>query len=287
MRRVLLFYPCKGAQPVWQARNQVSIARTNFPGCQILIRFLEGAPIQQARNEAVQMARDEKCGELVMNDSDLNLTPEILGRLLSHKNELIVCAPYAHRSLETHWHIQPTNPPSQEEPSGLLKVKQSAIGCSKIRIEVFDRIQADNPDRLGMLTSRDSEGHNLIWEFFPFELVGLNTPTSRLKEMIELACQLQKDGIANTDLKIDARLIARQIHEIATMTFLADSHHVSEDYNFCRLATNSGIPIKVDTQIIVQHASEVFLPIATAQLKDMLAEPWRQNELSILNGTKS
>lgn len=280
MRRILLFYPCKGSQSIWQARNQVNIARSSFPNCQVIIRFLEGAPIQQSRNEAVQIARDEKCPELVMCDSDLDLTQELLGRLLSHEHEMIVCAPYVHRSLETHWHMMPTNPPSQEETSGLLKVKQSAIGCSKINLKVFDKIQADNPDRFGQLTSREG-GHKGVWEFFPFELVGLNTAQSRIKEIISVCENWHPKS------SFDAPDLVEQVLRAAKTHYLADNYHVSEDYNFCQMATASGFDIKVDTQLIIPHETAVMLPIPTEQLLDILKEPWRQAELDQLNGSNN
>lgn len=268
MKKALLFYPCKGAMPCTQTRNMVDIARSRFEGWEIAIRILEGAPIQQARNEGVQYARDEKCTHLVQIDSDLDVRPPQLARLLSHESE-IVCAIYSQRDLNTAFHLQPNNPPSQVEEHGLLHVKQAAIGCSKIALPVFDKIQADNPDRYGQLTSREG-GSKGIWEFFAFELVGLNTPESRLAS---IASMVQCSGTTSNE----------EIRRILETHYLADNLHVSEDYNFCRLANKSGFKVKVDTQLIIPHEHGIPLPIATPQLMDMLKEPWRQTEVEMLN----
>lgn len=205
----------------------VNIARTNFPGCVIIIRVLEGQPIQISRNEGVQIAREEKCSEYVQVDSDLNLTPEFLARLLSHENALVVCALYPHRSLSTLWLVTAKQPPCKQEPDGLMEVKQSAVGCSKIRMEVFAKLQTDNPDRVGILTNRAGEAKP-IWDFFGFELVGLNTPSSRLESIKAL---LEK----RVDCRVpdDDQGLLTDIYNVAFTTYLADNLHVSEDYNFC------------------------------------------------------
>ncbi len=280
MRNVLLFCPVKGSLPVWQTRNLVDISRTKFEGVNLKIRFLEGAPIQQARNEGVQIARDEKCVEIVQVDSDLNLGPKELAQLLSH-DESVVCALYCHRSLETKWMVTPNNPPSPNRGDGLMAVKQSAIGCSKIKLSVFDKLQADNPDRSGVLTDR-AGGSKSVWDFFAFERVGLNTAESRLKS-IEAVLRRKVDCRLPDDDK--AQLL--EIDNIVSTTYLADNLHVSEDYRFCQLCEKSGIPIHVDTGLIVQHATEVMLPIPTAQLYDLLQESWRQEEVNQLNGSNN
>ena len=205
-------------------------------------------------------------------DSDLNLGPKELAQLLSH-DESIVCALYCHRSLETKWMVTPNNPPSPNREDGLMAVKQSAIGCSKIKLSVFDKLQADNPDRSGVLTDRAGDA-KAVWDFFTFERVGLNTPESRLRS---IAAMVQAGGSTSNE----------EIRRILETTYLEDNLHVSEDYRFCQLCEKSGIPIHVDTQLIVQHATEVMLPIPTAQLLDLLKEPWRQEELSQLNGSNN
>lgn len=279
MRKIFVSYPVKGQFSVQQTRNMIDISRTRFPDCELKLRILEGVPINQARSELVQNAYDEGCSEIVMIDADLGVGPKELGRILSH-DEDVVCALYCHRSLNCLWHVQPTNPPSEERPDGLLRVKQSAVGFSKIKLSVFDKLKVANPDRVGQLTERTG-GNRLVWEFFPFELVGLNTPSSRLKEIIGL-CENW-----HTKSSFDSPDLVESVLRAAKTHYLADNYHVSEDFNFCRLCSESGIPIFTDTQLIVQHKTEVDLPIPTAHLAELMREGWRQAELDQLNGSNN
>lgn len=287
MKKIFYGIPVKGEMPCWAVKNLIAIARTRFDGFNVVIRILEGSPINVARNELAQCARDEKADFLVMQDRDLNVGVKEFGRLLSHDlNEPIVCSLYAQRGLSTNWHVYPNKPPSPEEESGLMAMHHSAIGFSRIAMSVFDILQSANPDRVGQLTDRGG-GTKQVWDFFNFELVGLNTPASRLKEILVLADQLHKDGTENTDLKVDARFVASRIRDFANTTYLAENMHYSEDIFFCKLCRDAGIPIKIDTKLIVQHATEVMLPIPTQQLQAMISEDWRQAELDQLNGSNN
>lgn len=281
MRKIFVGYPVKGQFSVQQTRNMIDISRTRFHDCEIKLRILEGVPINQARSELVQNAYDEGCSEIVMIDADLGVGPKELGRILSH-DEDVVCALYCHRSLNCLWHVQPTSPPSEERPDGLLRVKQSAVGFSKIKLSVFDKLKVANPDRIGQLTERIG-GNRLVWEFFPFELVGLNTPASRLNTIKEICKTLSDQG----DVHGMVNKWAEKILSVINTTYLADNYHVSEDFNFCRLCSESGIPIYTDTQLIVQHKTEVDLPIPTAHLAELMREGWRQTELDQLNGSNN
>ncbi len=51
--------------------------------------------------------------------------------------------------------------------------------------------------------------------------------------------------------------------------------YFGEDYGFCRLATQVGIPLYVDTALLIPHSGPCDYPIPTEDLVKMLAEPWR------------
>lgn len=272
MKKVFYGIPVKGEMPCWAVRNLIDIARTRFEGFNVVIRILEGSPVNVARNELAQCARDEKADFLVMQDRDLNVGVKEFGRLLSHDlNEPIVCALYAQRGLSTNWHVYPNKPPSPEEESGLMAMHHSAIGFSRIAMSVFDTLQSANPDRVGQLTDRGG-GTKQVWDFFNFELVGLNTPASRLQSIISMCTDVD-------DSKWTALGLADKILATANTQYLAENMHYSEDIFFCKLCRDAGIPLKIDTKLIVQHATEVMLPIPTQQLQAMISEDWRQAEL--------
>lgn len=268
MRRIFYAVPLKGRMPHWQVANLLDISRTRFNGCSVSVRILEGAPVNQARNELVQHARDEKFDELVFTDADLAITPKHLDQILTH-DVPVVCGLYGHRCFTpTLFHVEPFDRALGVRADGLMRVRQSAIGFSKIKLGVFDQLQERNPDRCGRLTDR-AGGTKRVWEFFPFELVGPNTPAARLKAIETLL----EGG--------DADLISK-IRDAVSTQYLEENTHMSEDYNFCRLCHEAGIEVYLDIKLIVQHASEEMLPIPTAALVDALDEPWRQSELAII-----
>lgn len=51
--------------------------------------------------------------------------------------------------------------------------------------------------------------------------------------------------------------------------------YVGEDYGFCMLCEQAGIPIMLDTQIVVTHRHSTMLPIPSATIAAMVKEEWR------------
>ena len=269
MRKILIAVPLKGELSADFTKNLIELARARFAGVEIQFCFLEGAPIQQARNEIVQNARYAGYTELVMVDKDLHVSVDDIGRLLCHESAPFVAGLYCQRSLETFWHVQGL-PGEHPDASGLMKVHQCAVGFSKIRLEVFDQLERDNPDRFGLLTDTGG-GRRRVWEFFSMELVGPNTPAARLRAIKEiLNDQLLEVGES-------ARLGA--IAKAASWMSAEPNIHMAEDYNFCAMLRASGIPIVVDTQLVVQHETPIKLPIPTEQLLKMISENWRCEQL--------
>ncbi len=268
MRRILLACPLKGQLSSFFVKNLVETCRAIIPGVTLEFSFLEGAPVQQARNEIVDYARRNGFNELIQMDKDLDAGPEAVARLASH-DVPVVCALYSKRSLDTFWHVQTWSKTQKPHADGLLRVKQCAIGFSKIKLDVFDKLQTDNPDRLGILT--DSGGiAKPIWEFFPMELVGPNTPAGRLAAIKELVGQ---NPLAMTPQ--DSANLLLDIQTVLTKSHSETNLHTAEDYSFCRMCRESDIPIMVDTQLTIQHETGVMLPIPTPQLEKMLDESWR------------
>lgn len=102
-------------------------------------------------------------------------------------------------------------------------------------------------------------------EFFPTELVGPNTAEARLQ-----AIKKYLNDRLDDDISQDA------LSNILTVKHPEFNLHTAEDYGFCGLCRQSGIPIHVDTRLIVSHEDAVLLPIASEQLVAMLKESWRE-----------
>lgn len=274
VRRVMLTSPLKGKLPSFYYKNVLQYGMNRIKGAKLFYSLLEGPAIQMARNQIVQYARKQNVDELVMIDVDVDVPFEAFKRLMSHEDEEIVCGLYSRRTMDTHWHVHPLNDKEVENEKGLLRVYQSAIGLCKIKMSVFDKLEEAYPDRVGDLVEGGAAGEKVA-EFFPMELMGKNTPGGRILAIKEL---LKMRGDDETD---PAALLAR-IAEETTKRHPESNQFIGEDYGFCCLARNAGIPIYLDTRLVLKHEGTAMFPIDTAQLMKMLDEPWRKDEVEEL-----
>jgi hypothetical protein len=265
-RRVLLSVPLKGALASYFVNNLISTCRAVLPGVSLDFAFLEGAPVQQARNEICDNAVRAGYDDVVMLDKDLDVGVPDLVRILRH-DVPVVCALYPHRSLDTFWHVRPLSADEQPDTVGLMRVQQSAVGFCKIKVSAIKKLMADHPDRAGLLTETGG-GARMVHELFPMELVGPNTPAARIKAV--------EDAIVHHAQAIDLNLLMAAIDAALYGRSEQPNLYQAEDYGFCRLCAESGIPVYVDTKLIVQHEASIKLPIPDEQLKKMLAEAWRR-----------
>ena len=267
MRRVILSVPLKGALASYFVNNLISACRAALPGVQLDFAFLEGAPVQQARNEICDQAVRSGYDEVVMLDKDLDVGVGDLVRILSH-DVPVVCALYPHRSLDTFWHVRALPEVREPDAVGLMQVQQSAVGFCKIKVATIKKLMADHPDRAGVLTETGG-GSRLVHELFPMELVGPNTPAARLRAV--------ENAIIKNNKAFDWSTLTTDIETALYQRHAEQNLHQAEDYGFCRLCAESKIPVCVDTKLIVQHEASVKLPIPDEQLKKMLAETWRKS----------
>ena len=274
VRRIMIASPLKGKLPSFYYRNLLQIAATRIPGVKLFYSLLEGPAIQAARNQIVQYARKQNVDELVMIDVDVDTPVQAFERLLSHEHEEIVCGLYSRRTLDTHWHVHPLNSDEKENEKGLLSVYQAAIGFCKIKMSVFDKLELAYPDRIGELVEGGASGEKVA-EFFPMELMGKNTPGGRLLAIKELL----KDKYGNRE---DPQTLLDKIELAATKRHPESNQYIGEDYGFCCLARNAGIPIYLDTRLVLKHQGSAMFPIDTDRLAKMMEEPWREDEVKLL-----
>ena len=278
-RRILIATPLKGDIPKAYFQTSLQLATAKIENVKLDWVLLDGPAIMQARNEIVGYAFDHKFDEIIWWDKDVvadvdgnNQTAAALLRLMAHDVDM-VCGVYSTRSLETHWHMELI---AGEEPNanGLQKVKRSAIGFSKIKMSVFKAIMDKNPDRMGTLVD-PLKAPKPLFEFFPMGLQGPNTAEGRLAKIREEIDRWQNKDISS---EVAMNLVVRN----ATIKFDQPSYFASEDYWFCDLAREAGIPIHIDTMLILGHQGKAVFPITTPRLLEILSEPWRKEELAAL-----
>ena len=275
-RRILIATPLKGDLPAAYFKTSLQLATAAIPDVKLDWVILEGPAVQMARNEIVAYAREQKFDELVFWDKDVlaeqngeNMTAGAFMRLIGHKHP-IVCAPYSSRHLDTHWHLQPL-PGEEPNEDGLQKVSRACIGFSKISLSVFDRIEADNPWRKGVLID-PNKSPKPCTEFFPMGVQGKNTPEHRMKQI--------KAVFEDDKLSASARL--QRIERELNLTYDEPNLFAGEDYWFCDLARASGYDIYLDTLLMMGHKGGVTLPIPTVKLFELMREPWRKEEIKAI-----
>lgn len=276
LRRILICTPLKGDIPSTYFKTSLQLATAKLPGLKLDWTLLEGPAVQMARNELVAHAREGKFDELIFWDKDVvaddegeNVTAGAIVRLLSHDVD-VVCAPYSARSMTTHWHIQPL-PGEKAAENGLQKVSRACIGFSKIKLSVFDRIEARNPWRKAVLID-PNKNPKPVTEFFPMGVKGRNTPEYRLAQI----AALMREDFKSNDARVER--IKRELE----LVYDEPNLFAGEDYWFCDLVREAGIDIYLDTFAVMGHLGQAVLPISTKTLVRALNEPWRQEGIRAL-----
>lgn len=278
-RRILIATPLKGDIPKGYFQTSLQLATASIPNVKLEWVLLDGPAIMQARNEIVAYAMEHKFDEIIWWDKDViadtdgrNQTAGAIIRLINHDVDM-VCGIYSTRSLSTHWHME-IIPGEEPDQNGLQKVKRSAIGFSKIRMPVFKAIMDKNPDRMALLVDPLKEPKQ-VFEFFPMGIQGPNTPEGRLAKIREEIDRWQNKEITS---EVAMNLVVRN----ASIKFDQPNCYASEDYWFCDLVRDAGIPIHIDTMLVLGHEGKAIFPITTPRLLEILSEPWRKEELAAL-----
>jgi hypothetical protein len=274
-KRILIGTPLKGDIPKSYFRTSLQMATADIPDVKLDWILLDGPAVQIARNEIAAYAVEHKFDELIFWDKDVlaqrngeDVTGSAIMRMIGHDKD-IVTAVYSSRSLDTHWHVHPMKDEVPDE-AGLQRVERASIGFCKIKVPVFQKIAAQNPDRVAVLVD-PNRAPKSIPELFPMELKGRNTADYRLKQI----------WTALSDVKKDEALRARIEREL-TIRYDEPNAFISEDYGFCDLARAAGYDIWMDTLMVLGHQASVVVPVETAKLMEMLSEPWRKEELAII-----
>jgi len=269
-KRVLIGTPLKGDLPKHYVATCIKLTHLNDPDVKFDWIMLDGPSVQVARSEIAAYALKHKFDELIFWDKDVHSVQEgkdntasAIMRLVDHDADF-VCGLYSSRGLQTHWHVNGIEGEEPDPKTGLQKVNRAAIGFSKIRMRVFEKVAKDNPEFTGVLID-PNHAPIVLQEFFPMALQGPNTPRERIAKI---------RGILKDDLPNKLERLERE----AFLVYDQPSEHIGEDYWFCDLAKASGFDVMIDSFMVMSHTGTTDFPIPTPALMQCLSEPWRKEE---------
>ena len=279
MRKILIATPLKGGVDEHYVQALFNLVSASVPDCKFGFCFVSQTSIDLARCEIAMHVLMNGYDELVFWDKDIRPTGSQFMRLLSHENEDVVCGLYCLRRKDTGWHFYGFEGHGVE-PSGLLRVSQCAIGFSKIKASVFSRLAEAFPERAAIARDNGREPR-LLHQFFPQGIVGPNSTEGRMD-----AIKAWFGSAKPSDFKSAADVLDK-IRDLLTRKHSDPSCILGEDFFFCRLCLAIGIQVKIDTHLVIPHLGNCEFPIPTAELQEMLKEPWRIEEQKALDAAKA
>ena len=265
VRKILVATPLKGGLPPEYFRSMFSILHAKVPDAAFAYCFLGGTSIQWARDEIAAYLYQQKFDEILFWDKDLQPSIAQVVRLCSH-DVPIVCAAYCHRALDIYWHLDMV-PGGQPDEHGLWPANRAGIGFSKVRKDVFDRLKAKFPERAYIKQDGGCDPVPLH-EFFPMGITGPCSDEGKLERIRKEMAEAPECEVIN------------RIQHILDDADYASNRILGEDFYFCKLLKEAGIPLLVDPALIIPHAGETLFPIPTHDLERMLREDWRREERS-------
>lgn len=266
MRRILFGSPIVGSVSLNYVKTILDISRLQIPDCEISFAFIGGTVVNFARNVLADHVIKHNMDELVSMDKDLVPTMADVVRLLSH-DEPVVTGLYPRKHLLTEYHVQGI-PGEGPRPDLLQRVENASIGFSKIKTSVFRELAQKTPERRHRFQGT-GEASSFKHEFYPMGIVGKNTAEGKLERINEF---IEGPGVsAGGDCDYST------LRQILDDTDYSDNSILGEDFYFCRLLREHGIPMYVDTALRIDHSATVELPVPTETLRAMLAEPWRKD----------
>ncbi len=205
------------------------------PGINYELAFLCGdSLVSRARNNLVARFLKSDCTHLLFLDSDLEFAPDQITRLVNHGAE-IVCGLYPKKQKELGWVINIFDGVNKGDSQGLLPVKCAGTGAMLIKRSVFEKMQDAYP-QLKYDGDAGEEGHSK-WDFFKVGVWPCAEVPRRKFPAVPVPDNYELDpGVEKGLLKM------RQ-----------ECRHLSEDWFFCYMAWNLGIPTFVDLKNVFYH----------------------------------
>lgn len=252
-KKVLISTPCRDSVTIPYVSGLVGLMSSDH-GYDFVPSVQRSTYINVARNDAVAHARELGCEELVFVDADIGWDASQMLRLLSHEVD-VVAGVYAKRVPgEPQW-VAHGAEGSKPTENGLQETNDIPTGFMRVKMSVFDRIQALAPWR--------SYQHNgdagAKYEFFPIGLVGDGTPHARLQAISALLRADDTPGSALEWVRAIRAVISKE-------TAPASRELLGEDIYFCRLCREAGVKLYADLHLTLRHYGEIGYPAKEIRL---------------------
>jgi len=212
-----------------------------------VMRLIQASPIQceffplvgdslvsRARNNLVYEFLKTDCTHLLFLDCDLQFNPWQIKRLLDH-NAPIVGGLYPKKQNELAWVMNCFDKVKEPDANGLLPVKCIGTGAMMIRRDVIQTMQDAYP-----MLRYDADGGDKSasrWDLF--------------KVGVWPCLEVPRQSFPQRPIGKDYELPETIESQLVKMR--DESRHLSEDWFFCYLAWNLGIPTFADLRNVFHH----------------------------------
>ncbi len=237
-----------------------------------------GTSVAMARDELAHLAIQGGFDKLVFWDIDLGSfdskeTVAMFARLLSH-DVAIVAGQYVGHNFEAQFHGAVAEGAALRR-DGLMEMAQIPLGFSAIDVkEGLLKIKEAHPNRLyNVKQTQDIIIKPGMFEFFPNGIIGPCSDEGKLARIKEVFSRGELP--ANHDGAL-GRYFA--IEEILNDARYEGTYMLGEDFYFCKLAREAGVPLYIDNNLIVPHDTNVRLPVRNEVLLKALMEEWRWDD---------
>lgn len=251
-RKILLATPCRDSVTLHYLSGITELlAKGNDMDIEFIPSVARSTYVNCARNDAVALARAKECHEVVFVDADIGWSAAQLLRLCSHEVD-VVGGVYAKRKSGTPEWTAHAKEGSLADENGLQECNDLPAGFLRVKMSVFDRIEALNPWRRYQHKGEDVAK----CEFFPIGLVGDGTPEATLQAILAV---LRHYDASWTPFHIRAEIEAI----IAKETAPHNRSLLGEDTYFCRLCREAGVKLYADVRLVLPHYGEIAFPAKT------------------------
>ena len=100
----------------------------------------KGCGVEWNRNKLVSVFLESEATHLLFVDTDMAWSPKTVLRWLEADREIVAGAALARRLDRAQWNVQPTDPPSEVDADGYVRVSRAGTGLMMIRRDVLARM---------------------------------------------------------------------------------------------------------------------------------------------------
>lgn len=279
-RRIMLASPIKGGLSMEFVQYLMALTTAKIPDTEIKYQLCGGTSVALARDELANLAMQDGQDELMFMDKDLlERTVEnhlnLFARILSHEVP-IVAAQYCTHHIPSVFHgtryVDENGVPAEVREDGLLQMHQMPLGFCKISCEALKTMMRATPDRTYWMRLSVGETRHLH-QFFPTGIIGPNMAEGKIERIRQAVAA--RDRMVGINFEADQELLIA-LDNILLDTDYSENTMYGEDFYFCKLARDAGIPLYLDTTTIVPHESPVKLPMPADSLRAELNADWRK-----------